>query len=348
MPATHNRPAVHTSLSPSLPQTAPHNSSTSRKKASAGVRLPPAALNEAKADAYGMTPLEESFRHSGWRARRARVYEAMGAGGCSTRRRCNFATCGANAIVMVESTTGAVRVQSCVCKDRMCEPCQSARSARLQRALAARIPRAKCLHVVLTIRSTDAPLGDQLDRLYKASSRLRQGKWWKARVDGGFQTLELTINKDSGQWHPHLHCLVHAEWLAQAELSAEWAKASGGSTIVHVSLVRNEASAIREVTKYAAKPIHRSIDFSAARIIELMHALAGRHLCATWGSWRKDPLLKTDAADPDEHWTVWGTLNHLAMGAARGSLWEQLAMRHLVARARGSHADPLPPPSAGP
>lgn len=291
---------------------------------------------------WQLTPLEENFRHGFWAARRARVYEAMKACFLSPRRLINFSQCGASARIMVEKTTGQIAVEASHCHDRFCQACGAARAGQLQAALAERVPRAKCLHVVLTLRSSDASLGDQLDRLYKAGSKLRGRKWWKCRVAGGMASLELTRNATTGQWHPHLHCLVHADWLDQAELAREWEAVTGDSRIVHVSLVEHHAAAIREVTKYVTKPVHRSIDFDPVSLQTLIGALHGRHLVTTFGSWRSDPLLADDPDREAGNWETWGSLNQLHAAASAGDEWAKQALLYLTSLMPGRERRPAP------
>lgn len=296
---------------------------------------------------WDLSPIEESFRHGHWAARRARVYEALKGAGISARRLINFANCGATALVFVNQDNGQVELNASYCHDRFCQACGHTRAGRLQVALAARVPTARCLHVVLTLRSTDAPLKDQLDRLYKCGSKLRSRKWWKSRVAGGMASLELTRNASTGQWHPHLHCLVHADWLTQSALADEWQKVTGDSRVVHVSLVENSVAAIREVTKYVTKPVHRSIDFDHNNLVTLITALHGRHLVTTFGTWRSDPLIKDDPDAEPGNWKLWGDLHELVRKAGQGDEWCKHALAFLSSKLPGRDrvAAPGIPPS---
>lgn len=299
-------------------------------------------------DHWCLSPLEATFRHGFWAARRQRVYEALEQAGVPQSRLANFAACGCAAMVKVEQTTGQIAVDSCHCHDRLCQACGQQRAKQLQLALAERVPKARCLHVVLTLRSSDADLSVQLTRLYRCASKLRSRKWWRGRVTGGMASLELTRNANTGQWHPHLHCLLHADWLDQAKLSTEWLAVTGDSSVVHVSLVDNAPAAIKEVTKYVTKPVHRSIDFSVESLVQLIHALRGRHLVATFGSWRSDPLLTSDDTRDAGNWLVWGSLHALHAAAATGDAWAQQALLYLTSLAPGRikrEPPTRPPPS---
>jgi hypothetical protein len=232
-------------------------------------------------------------------------------------------------MVMQERHSGRLRINAHHCHDRFCEACQQSRCAIVQKNLSTLVRRGKCLHVVLTWRSENRPLYDQLADLYAAAARLRSRKWWKKRVDGGSQTLEMTWNPDTNQWHPHLHLLIHAQWLQLQELSREWLAVTGHSHRVHVSLVHQDLAAIREVTKYLSKPIHRSIEFLPDVLDECLVSLKGRRLITTFGSWRGTRLLETPAPDPSEEWRVWGTLHQLCRLASQKDTWARAALVEL-------------------
>ncbi len=283
----------------------------------------------ARTDFYEPPPatsIELHQRHSHWASRRQRIAEALARTCAPINRREAFANCGADAIVMIERKSGRLRINAHHCHDRFCEACQAQRCAIMQQNLAKLVRQGKTLHVVLTWRSEDRPLADQLADLYAAAARLRSRKWWRKRVSGGSQTLEMTWNQETNQWHPHLHLLVHAQWLQLQELSSEWQKVTGHSHRVHVSLVNQDLAAIREVTKYLSKPIHRSIEFLPNVLDECIVSLKGRRLITTFGSWRGTPLLDVSNPDPNEEWRVWGTLHQLCALAAQKDAWARAAL----------------------
>ena len=49
-------------------------------------------------------------------------------------------------------------------------------------------------------------LEDSWRKLYNGSGPRR--KKWNERFPGGIRSLEVKVGKDSGEWHPHYHCLV--------------------------------------------------------------------------------------------------------------------------------------------
>lgn len=293
-----------------------------------------------------LTPVEEKFRHSGWAARRQRVAVGLAAAGVSFSRLENFLNCGHRCAVLQDQITHHLKPIAGYCHDRFCYPCQAARAAALQAALHRRVPTARALHVVLTLRSSERSLSEQVTEILKSFTKLRSTKFWKGRAQGGFWAFEVTKNDTTGLWHPHIHCLVHADWIPQDQLSEQWSKITHGSSVVHVSLVEKHDSAIREVTKYLAKPLHRSVEFNPETIVEVIKCLKGRHLCGTFGSWRKDPLLNADPPETPGEWKFVATLNRLSFAAANGDAWAQYALKYLAAQRPG--AEPLTPPPLAP
>jgi hypothetical protein len=201
--------------------------------------------------------------------------------------------------------------------------------------------------MVLTLRSTDRPLRVQVQELCSSFTRLRRRKWWRERVSGGVWTFELTWNADTNQWHPHLHILAHATWTQLQELSQEWLRSSRGSHRVHVSLVNQHDTAIREVSKYVGKLLHRTWEHIPALVVCCMRALDGLRLANTFGTWRGTPLDQADEPDPSAVWELWGTLDRLyelARTRDKEAL-DLLAQLHgRAAQVSANKLNPRPPP----
>lgn len=285
-------------------------------------------------------PIEQSFRHSWWSNRRRRTYDALNAAGVSPRRLINFQHCGEFASVLVEQKTGAIKVSSCKCHDRFCQACGEERGRELSDALQALCCLGKTLHVVLTLMSTDAPLDECLDRIYKCFGKLRTDKWWKLHATGGSASFECTYNAVTKQWHPHLHVLVQADYLDQRKLRETWLRITGDSHVCNVSLVGQGRAAAREVTKYISKPIHRSVDGDQALIVELIGSLKGRRLITTFGTWRGGQLTCYCKELDTSKWYAVCSLVELHNRAAAGDLWSCQALRYLNSRRPGRvHVD---------
>lgn len=231
--------------------------------------------------------------------------------GFSLARRYGFQSCGGNAMVWVDKSRGRTKCTCWCCHDRWCQACGRTRRQRLAKALTNVMPGKRCVHLVLTLRSSDRPLRDQVKHLISSYAKLRRRKWWQARAAGGAWTYEQTYNVDTGQWHPHIHSVVECGWMQLQELSEEWNKASGGSHRVHISLVQDNASAIRELSKYVGKLLHRTWEHNAELVTCAMKALNGVRLCGTFGTWRGVQLDVADDPDPGAVWECWGSLDAL-------------------------------------
>jgi len=269
------------------------------------------------------------IRHSGWVRERTKVFEAMLQLGWSESRLNRFASCGANAWLMVrQDDPGKFRIAANTCKDRFCKVCQSQRTEMIAANLSEQLEEGFFRFVTLTVRSTDQTLEEQLDHLYDSFKRLRRSKWWKDRVDGGVAFLEITFNNRSSQWHPHLHCVVSSSFLQQSELSQHWHVASKDSFIVDVRAIRNRHHVARYVVKYATKPIPAKVVFDQSRLTEMMRALTGRRLILSFGNWQK--LSLTDTPD-SEGWECLMSLEVLFANAKAGDEWAQKVVASLTA-----------------
>jgi hypothetical protein len=226
-------------------------------------------------------------------------------------RRFSFQTCGGNPIVEIDAITDEVRVKARCCHDRWCRACGQIRRRRLARSLTELAGSKRTLAVVLTPKSNDKPLGQQLTELLAAFARLRRSPWWSKRVKGGAWVFEVTYNAKLQQWHPHLHTLVHAEWLEKSELGSAWYKATGDSYIIDVSLVSRTTNAIAEVTKYVGKITHRSWEHEHELLVHAMQQLNGRRLCSTFGNWKEVELQPDNDDIETRHWLSWGSIENL-------------------------------------
>lgn len=103
---------------------------------------------------------------------------------------------------------------------------------------------------MLTTANTQSLTLQQVQQIKADFRKLRRRKFargWR----GGFYCLEVT-NEGKG-WHLHIHALVDARWIDQAELSTQWKiVTSGRGYIVHVRDARS-VSYLAEVTKYVVK-----------------------------------------------------------------------------------------------
>lgn len=249
-------------------------------------------------------------RHVKWEKRRKRVYEAMLLANVSYSRREAFRTCGAGFWVM-QSRADPTSYRACpdFCHDRFCEPCQNLRSKCIREGLKAQLTADCYRFLTLTIRHTDDPLSDQLTHLYQSFRRLRSTKLWRGVVDGGIAFLELTYNVHTGQWHPHLHCILAGKWIPAAELAAKWKKATSGSHVIDIRLVRDKMQVATYVSKYATKAYTHRDNYPQSCLVEALHSLRGRRTVLSFGT---QAPLKTKMATADGDWDCVCHANELA------------------------------------
>jgi hypothetical protein len=286
------------------------------------------------------TSLEESFRHGSWHVRRAKILAGLTAAGYPTARIERFRCCGSQAYVEQEAESGALRVRASYCKDRWCQPCSRARVLNMADNLAGRLAGDSHLHIVLTTKHTRSPLVDQVTAVFKNFARLRSKRFWKQAVDGGATFLQVHVGETDGLWHVHLHTIARGKWLDARTLSAEWLKVTGDSSNVHVSRVDGDARVIREVTRYAAKPVDGDTTDDPDALAELMRALNGRHLCFTWGKWRGWKLTAQRPDDRSKTWNTIGRLDDLAARAQAGEEHAKIIITLLLTKKHPANAPP--------
>ena len=121
------------------------------------------------------------------------------------------------------------------CKDKLCPVCNRRRAVK-HRIRATDIitkfmekePNAVFLFCTFTIKNVDADeLGNAMSKLVKAYTKLQKRARVSKVVLGSLRATEVTRNKETGQYHPHIHAIIaikttyfkgstyitHKEWL---------------------------------------------------------------------------------------------------------------------------------------
>jgi len=104
--------------------------------------------------------------------------------------------------------------------------------------------------LTLTFRSTHSLTRATITHCIKCLAKLRHRKLWKNAVKGGLAGLELTWGPPG--WHPHLHCLIDADYIPRPLLIANWKAITGGAWHVDIRQIAPE-DGVLEVAKYVAK-----------------------------------------------------------------------------------------------
>lgn len=201
------------------------------------------------------------------------------------------------------------------CRDRLCPMCSWRRSykifAQVSQIMSVIGDKYDYLFLTLTVPNCSADeLSYTITEINKAWHRLVNYKRFIGSTRGYFKVLEVTRNKDTGTYHPHLHIVVavtkryfknkalyidHDEWLKL------WQKATRDETITQVDIrkakSKNNAdsekaknaisSAVAEIAKYAVKSADYIISDNKKLTDEIVNtlvpALSNRRLCSFGG-----------------------------------------------------------------
>lgn len=245
-------------------------------------------------------PLESTFRHAGWMPNRRRCWAALIANGVRGARLDRFRECGSG--LWLHAGASSLSLRCNCCRDRWCQPCQRANAHRLMRQIESVIDPHDTRFVTLTLRHSNTPLTDQIDRLYRSFLLLRRKAVWKDAAKGCIAILEVKLSSRDGCWHPHLHCLVKGLWMDQRELSKAWHAITGDSSIVDIRPIHQAKEVSTYVTKYLSKPVDQSVFIDQDKLQEAMLAMKSRRSINTSGCWRgvKLRLKATDHIEGDD------------------------------------------------
>lgn len=199
-------------------------------------------------------------------------------------------------------------------KDKLCPFCARIRAAKalkknLEKFNAVREEHPDLIPALLTLTVKNGPDLDERFAHLKNSwktlqnrrrSFLKTGRGFNelCKVAGGVFSYETTKNKETGDWHPHLHVVVMLDsYIDQEKLSQEWKSITGDSMVVDIRRLRGDsqekmAEAFCEVFKYALK-------FSELSLEDNFHAseaMVGR-LQGSFGCMRGVKLPEVGADD---------------------------------------------------
>lgn len=248
-----------------------------------------------------------TFRHSGWRHHRERVFQALVDTHQPFSALEQFKYCGLHAYVLqsLEDPT-EYRVAGSSCHHRFCLPCANERSRVIALNVLAQLGKKRARFLTLTMRSTNETLEYLLTKLSTCFAQLRRKALWRKRVTGGVSFIELKWNDELERWNVHLHAIVQGRYLDVVQLSKAWKHVTRDSLIVDIRAIKDNRHVARYVTKYACKPLHSSVLHNDERLREAIVALRGKRLATTFGDWRG--VLLTPKPD-EASWKNLGSLN---------------------------------------
>ncbi len=248
-----------------------------------------------------------TFRHSGWVRPRRLVRAALIANDIRPRPLARFDTCGSDPWVVVDADDNTrFAIHSNHCHSRWCTPCSRERAARIIGNLRPKLNDGDIRFLTLTMKHSDTPLTDQIDRIYDCFRKLRRAPFWKPAVDGGCAVLEVKHSHTTQLWHVHLHCLLDGRPVDVKYIKAEWWRITTDSYIIKIKRCGTADQASSYVTKYITKPVPSSVINKPDQLEEMIAAYTGRRLVLTWGTWRGVRL--TEPMDS----TVWKSIASLS------------------------------------
>lgn len=185
----------------------------------------------------------------------------------------------------------------------------------------------------LTLRSTSAPLKQQIDRLWQCFRRLRQRGIWKKAVAGSIAVLEVTYNVATDRWHPHLHVILDSAYIEVGFLSRAWLSVTLTSRIVDIRAVRSFSDVAKYLTKYLLKAVDLPAATPPEREDELFHLFRRHRFVRYAGTLRPRPDEELWRPDYPTDWQPVAVLELILEEAARQDA-RALAILEAVARER--------------
>lgn len=186
--------------------------------------------------------------------------------------------------------THHIKVISNVCRLRWCPLCARARSRFIVHSVTEYLEHIKGKKfLTLTLKHSNAPLKFQIKTLYKHFSNFRRLKEIKKAIRGGIWFFQIKKSEQSGQWHPHVHCLIDSNFISRQQLSRLWLRTTLTSSVIDIRKIRDDEKAAGYVSRDCARPC-RLEGLTPNDQYELYHALHGRRICGTWGNARQVPL----------------------------------------------------------
>lgn len=173
------------------------------------------------------------------------------------------------------------------CKDRLCPGCQSSRSRKnfmelmlLYEQYKKAYPNDRAAMLTLTIPNVSvATMKEELSALLTGFRKLTRRKPFELAVRAWFRALEVSYNRKTGLYHPHIHALLllppqyfdkqHDLYLKHEQWLKLWQQVMRRPDIKHLDIRMLRASpksnasqglelgmgkALAEIAKYATKP----------------------------------------------------------------------------------------------
>lgn len=290
-----------------------------------------------------LSDTDKKGRERPWRPKKVRglkladSYDRLG----QNKRASRVRDCGSMLIFSMD-LEGKQRLHGAnFCRERLCPMCAWRRSLKVFRELSrvmdtmqAENPKLVPLFLTLTLRNcTGAELPGTLDSIFQGWNRMNaSGTKVKRIVKGWFRALEVTYNKQTDTFHPHIHAILLVEqkyfkgkdYMETTEWVQLWRKAMklDYDPICDIRRVRNgKRKSLLEVSKYTVKDTDFLSDDKELtdRLVSIFGgALKGRRLYA-YGGLLKEIAKRLGAENAED-----GDLVHIDEDAVRGDVGQVL------------------------
>jgi len=212
--------------------------------------------------------------------------------------------CGSVLAFHVNPETGEKRLHDAqFCRERLCPMCQWRKSIKLfyqvskvlssaQRADENLVP----VFLTLTVRNcTGELLPETLNQIFAGWYQLTKHRKFMRICKGWFRALEITYNRETGEFHPHVHAILMVEksyfkgldYMKNEDWRKMWKKALKTDYLPICDIRKVKGSkAVSEVAKYTVKDSDFLTDDEGLtdRLVEVLErSLKGRRLFAFGG-----------------------------------------------------------------
>jgi hypothetical protein len=172
------------------------------------------------------------------------------------------------------------------CSNRLCPFCARERAA----TLAAKVEKFvietgksdRLRFIVFAERSVDS-FEDGFKTLWASWTSMRRSVFWQKNVWGAVVTFEVTFNKETKQFHPHLNVLFEGNYIPFKALNDAWRDATeerGKTSFIE----KADPGTIRELIKYVAKAADL-VDPDEPEILDrFFDVVKGKRLMRTYGT----------------------------------------------------------------
>ena len=203
------------------------------------------------------------------------------------------------------------------CRVRLCPMCSWRRSLKIFSQVSKVIDyislnhESSYLFATFTIRNCSIEdLSETIDLLLYSWKKLSLQKKFKSVVTGSFRALEVTYNKKTDEWHPHLHVILSVDknyfsnsYISQKEWSVMWQKALKVDYMPIVDIRRLKTlKGVSEASKYSVKGSDYLYDdevLTDKLVMYLDLALSNRRLASFTGLF-KEVHKKLNLDDPED------------------------------------------------